>query len=280
MSVFLQGNNMTLTNIHTEMNTSSTQHVMTLALFFRRYCRGIVKQVKGIRPIWAVYCCTFFLVACTSTPAPNGKVETASLSSKELVQSDVNRMATIAMADNLEALSQLASRLYDHNPSQLKKSGLDKNAAIARLNNAIKSRTPWKNLGEKRALDAVALSLSPGFKGDRVAAFVYAASDIFIQAQGDRVEFYLLNGLDAQKLYNAARDVDKASQWLTTKNNPKIYALAMSNEDAKYYDKVFGKIIGRLDTLEEFVTEKYRRAGVGYIQGLVGGSLFQFFPAF
>lgn len=271
---------MTSTNVHMEMNTFFTQHIIIPILIFRRNNMVLLSTVKRMSHILTICICTFFLVACTSTPSPKGKVETASLSTKELVQSDVNRMATIAMSDNLDALFQIANRLYDHNPSQLNKSGLDKKAAIARLSHAIKTRTPWKSLGDKRALDAVVLSLSPGFKADRVAAFIYATSDIFILAQGDRIEFYLLNGLDAQKLYNAARDVDQASQLLMTKNNPQIYALAMSNDDAKYYDKAFGKIIGRLDTLGEFVTEKYRRAGVGYIQGLVGGSLFQFFPAF
>ena len=44
------------------------------------------------------------------------------------------------------------------------------------------------------------------------------------------------------------------------------------------FEREFGKIVGRLDLLAEFVTEKYRRVGINYVQNLFGGSLLQFLP--
>ena len=38
------------------------------------------------------------------------------------------------------------------------------------------------------------------------------------------------------------------------------------------------KIIARLDLLAQVTTEKYRRAVIGYVQGLAGGTFLQFLP--
>ena len=44
------------------------------------------------------------------------------------------------------------------------------------------------------------------------------------------------------------------------------------------FEREFGKIIARLDLLAQVTTEKYRRAVIGYVQGLAGGTFLQFLP--
>mgnify|MGYP000405552350 CR=1 FL=1 len=44
------------------------------------------------------------------------------------------------------------------------------------------------------------------------------------------------------------------------------------------FEREFGKIIARLDLLAAFTTEKYRRAAISYVQGIVGGTFLQFLP--
>ena len=44
------------------------------------------------------------------------------------------------------------------------------------------------------------------------------------------------------------------------------------------FEREFGKIIARLVLLAAFTTEKYRRAAISYVQGIVGGSFLQFLP--
>ena len=39
-----------------------------------------------------------------------------------------------------------------------------------------------------------------------------------------------------------------------------------------------GKIIGRLDLIASYTTERYRRAVIGYGQGLLAGPFMQFLP--
>jgi len=44
------------------------------------------------------------------------------------------------------------------------------------------------------------------------------------------------------------------------------------------FEREFGKIIGRLDLLATYTTERYRRAAIGYAQGLVAAPLLAFLP--
>ena len=44
------------------------------------------------------------------------------------------------------------------------------------------------------------------------------------------------------------------------------------------FEREFGKIIGRLDLLATYTTERYRRAVIGYVQGLVAAPLLAFLP--
>nr|WP_239467252.1 hypothetical protein [Rhodoferax koreense] len=227
------------------------------------------------------------LAACSAfepTPAPHGEAKSAPVTSGELAQSDVNRMATIGMKENLDALLRLADKLYRRNPAEWRKTGnTSREDAVGQVRTAIESRTPWPGLQGQRDIKALSLALSPDFKGDRVAAFVIANADMLIAAHGDKTVFYLIDGLDAQHLYNAARNVEAAVWLLGTRRAANGQPLLLADEINPSernlsYEREFGKIIGRLDLLSAVVTEKYRRAAISYVQNLVGGTFFQFLP--
>ena len=44
------------------------------------------------------------------------------------------------------------------------------------------------------------------------------------------------------------------------------------------FEREMGKIIGRLDLIASYTTERYRRAVIGYGQGLLAGPFMQFLP--
>jgi hypothetical protein len=230
---------------------------------------------------------TLALGACsvfTPTPAPHGEVKTAPTQSTELGQSDVNRLATLGMRDNLESLTRLMDKLYRRNPAEWRKtSAVGREDAMAQVRAAIDKREPWPTLQGKRDVVAMALALSPDFRGDRVAALIYATADMLITAHGGKTEFYLIDGLDAQHLYNAARNMEIAAWMLAQRRNAAGQPLLLADEISAQernlsFEREFGKVIGRLDLLAELVTEKYRRAAISYVQNLVGGSLLQFLP--
>jgi hypothetical protein len=238
--------------------------------------------------IKATLLCTacLMLAACSSTPpAPTtrGEAQTAPMASSELAQSDVNRMATLGMRDNLASLMLLADKLYRRNPAEWRKTVPTREAALAKLKAAIDSGTPWPELQGRRDIAALSLALGPDFKGDRVAAFIAASADMLVTAHGNKTSFYLTDPLDAQYIYNAARNIEIAVWLLASRKNAQGQPLLLSDEINERernlsFEREFGKIIGRLDLLSVVLTEKYRRAVITYVQNLLGGTFLQFLP--
>jgi len=226
------------------------------------------------------------LTGCVSyqdAPVDHGKVRSTSMTTADLAQTDINRMATLGMRANLESLYLLADKLYKRNPREWRKGGAATQAeAMAQLRAAIEGRRTLADLKDLRDVRALSLSLDPAFTGDRVAAFVFSLSDTIITAHGGTTVFYLSDGLDGQRIYNAARNVEIAAWLLGSRRDMAGKPLLLANEMADVrnvsFEREFGKIIGRLDLLAEMLDEKYRRAGIGYVQNLLGAQFLQFLP--
>ena len=228
---------------------------------------------------------TLMLAACGTPPAPitRGEAQSAPISPSELAQSDSNRMATLGMRDNLASLMLLADKLYRRNPAEWRKASPTREAALAKLKLAIDSSTAWPDLQGKRDIAAMSLALGPDFKGDRVAAFIYASADMLMTAHGNKTTYYLTDALDAQYVYNAARNIEIAVWLLASRKNAQGLPLLLSDEINERernlsFEREFGKVIGRLDLLASLLTEKYRRAVITYVQNLLGGTFLQFLP--
>jgi hypothetical protein len=226
------------------------------------------------------------LAACSNmeqAPTAHGEVKGTPASGGEMAQSDTNRIATLGMRDNLNSLYLLMEKLYRRNPAEWKKTAATREESIRRVRDAIEQRQPWPELQGKRDIKALSLALSPEFNGDRVAAFIYSSADMIVTAHGGKTEFFLLDGLDAQHIYNAARNIEIAVWLLSSRRNAVGAPLLLSDDIGDgarnlSFEREFGKIVGRLDLLAEFVTEKYRRAGINYMQSFFGGSFLQFLP--
>lgn len=223
------------------------------------------------------------LIGCSSAPTDKGEVTGKAFEAEELVQSDSNRMATVGMHDNLQSLFVLMDKLYRRNPHEWKKTANSPEAAIEFVRIALREDLGWGPLGEARDVAALDLALKPEFQGDRVAAFIYAAADTLITSHGGRTSFNLLQGVDAQKVYNAARNMEIALWILSSRRKADGTPLLLSNEisDAGRnlsFEREMGKVIGRLDLVARFNTERYRRAVISYGQGWIAGPLLQFLP--
>ena len=225
------------------------------------------------------------VTACTnSAPTARGEAKSSPMAPRELAQSDVNRMATLAMQDNLQSLLRIADKLYRRNPAEWRKNGQPtRDAALERLRSAIESQTPWPDLKGKRDIAALSLALGPDFAGDRVAAFTWASADMLLTAHGGSSSFYLTDSLDAQHLYNAARNMEIAAWILSSRRSAAGQPLLLADEISAHernlsFEREFGKLIGRLDLLSAVLTEKYRRAVITYAQNLLGGAFLQFLP--
>lgn len=235
------------------------------------------------RRVCTCLCVCAALAGCSTTPAPRGEVKGMAASGGEMVQSDANRIATIGMRDNLASLYLLMDKLYRRNPAEWKKTAASREESVKRVREAIEQRQPWPGLQGQRDIKALSLALNPDFGGDRVAAFIYASADMLIAAHGGRTEFFLIDTLDAQHLYNAARNIEIAVWLMGSRRDAAGKVLLLSDDISGAgrnlsFEREFGKVVGRLDLLATFVTEKYRRVGISYVQNLLGASFLQFLP--
>ena len=278
-------------------------------------------RIRSIFPVKTTFHCLVVsaavaaLVGCSTAKTDRGEVKGHDASVGEWLQSDMNRVANVGMRENLNALFRLADKLYRRNPAEWRKGGYaSREEALKALKTAIESppvppenstattanaennpemKSPpdkaklaemaWPPLKGKRDIEAMDLALSPSFTGDRVGAFIFGTSDMLITAHGGKTEFYLIDGQDAQHIYNAARNIEIATWMLAHRkgDNGKPLLLAdeiNANERNLSFEREFGKIIARLDLLAAVTTEKYRRAVIGYVQGIAGGTFLQFLP--
>ena len=234
---------------------------------------------------WLVAVLTLVLAGCAGPASiERGETQIAPITPAELAQSDVNRMATLGMRDNLDSLLRIADKLYRRNPAEWRKTGaVSREAAMAQLRQSLESPVLSPTLQGKRDIAALSLALSLDFTSDRVAAFVAASADMLVTAHGGRTQVYLVDSLDNQHIYNAARNIEIAVWLLSNRRNAAGQPLLLADEISGLernlsFEREFGKIIGRLDLLAEVVTEKYRRAVISYLQNFVGGTFLQFLP--
>ncbi|MBC9249557.1 hypothetical protein A9179_04610 [Pseudomonas alcaligenes] len=193
----------------------------------------------------------------------------------EFFQTHTDRIATIGMRNNLNALYRLMDKLYLRNPREWRKSGQpDRQAAERQVQMAIEQSLPLGTLGARTDVAALSYALSADYQGDRVGAFIYALGSMLVTAHGGRTEFYMTDELDPQFIHNAARNVERAAWLLASRNdlqgNPWLLSNEISGDGRNLSFAVeFGKIVARLDLLTDVLDERYRRLGVNYAQSLL-----------
>ncbi|WP_455924050.1 hypothetical protein [Pseudomonas putida] len=203
-----------------------------------------------------------------ATQISNGKPD-------EFFQTSVDRMATLAMHDNLQSLYLLMNKLYLRNPAQWKRSGfLDAATAERQVRQAIEQQQPLPQLGGRKDLAALSYAMSPEFLGDRVGAFIYAIGSMLVTAHGNRLTFYMTDTLNPTFINNAARNIEKATWLLSQRQDaqgePLLFSNAISEEGSNLsFATEFGKIVARLDLVTQMQDERYRRIGLNYAQSLL-----------
>lgn len=217
--------------------------------------------------------CCLLLVACTSkTPATKGSPSTPGFSPSQFAKSDIDRVAEAHQRDLFASLQVLAEKLYRRNPKELKKGRWSKpEDAVQRL---FGSRHNWQfpELEGRRGTDAIQLAFKVDYAGDRVFALVAGLGGMMLDAFDGHYEAYMLDDMDAQKLYNAARNVEIAVWKLSTNRDSEGNLFLLSNDTTPpanlSFEREFGKIIGSFDTLSRIIADKTNRTVVKVVQSM------------
>jgi len=207
------------------------------------------------------------LTACgTAIQRKDGSSSARSFSVRDLAKTDIDSAVEIHQREIIAILRNLTVKLYRRNPAEWRKSGHasaeDATEALFRpLNHwhlAPLQQLPWQPaLLDPRRAD---------FDGDRVRALMQGLLVMQMAAFENRTEFYLLSELDAQKLYNAARNTEavvwKLSNARDERGEPVLLTNSMEPGGVANlsFEREFGKLIGIQDTLAKVVEDRTNRA--------------------
>ncbi|MFO7542866.1 MAG: hypothetical protein R6W97_08690 [Thiobacillus sp.] len=208
------------------------------------------------------------LTACGGQPIQrkDGSSSIRSFSVKELAKGDVDTVIEIHQQEIIGILKTLTLKLYRRNPNEWRKSGFaSADLATTALFKPLANwqTTPQKTLKwESTLLDA----WQADFAGDRVKALMEGLLVMHMAAFNHRTEFYLLTEVNAQKLYNAARNTEavvwKLSNSKTVQGEPTLNSNSMDAGGVANlsFEREFGKLIGIEDTLAKIIEDKTNRA--------------------
>lgn len=218
------------------------------------------------------------LTACAAASGSSGPKATTGFDPAQLAKTDLDRVADIHRREIFASLHLLAEKLYRRNPREWRKSAGSLDAAVGRL---FEPRYAWRlpEFEGKWGTELVLLGLRDDYAGDRVAAFVGGLGGMLNAAFEDKTEFFVIDDLDPQKLYNSARNLEVAAWKLGQARGADGRPLLLANEMAPDYnlsfEREFGKMIGNLDMLSTLVADRTHRGIAKAIQSVAS---FVFLP--
>ena len=116
-----------------------------------------------------------------------------------------------------DLIKNLTIKLYKKNPHELQK--IKGNTIDSRLKqiSICPVTTKYKELDFKESVDAILLGFEPEFKGDRVFAMMYGLYTMIYKSYNSKCELFMFDYLEAQNLYNSARNIEILVWRLTTR---------------------------------------------------------------
>lgn len=200
----------------------------------------------------------------------------------QLAKTDIDRIADLHRREAFASLKRLADKLYRRNPREWKKGGqASLEAALAQLSDPTRlGVSPESGSAPGRRSTTLLLAgLRDDYPHDRVAAFVGGLNNMLYDAFDGKAEFFVLDDLDAQKLYNAARNVEIAAWKLANArrvqpeaDSPAGTPILLSNEMTPVqnlsFEREFGRLIGSLDLLSQIAADKSNRTVVKVVHNL------------
>lgn len=215
--------------------------------------RGYTKALSIIALL-----CTLVLSGCATQ---NGGFKIS-----QLAKTDIDSVTDAHIKELKRLNRQLAIKLYKRNPKELAKApgnpGIDSRVNLMFERNNI---ARLKELGGRDGIDAVPLAFAEDYQGDRVYALMTGMIGMLDAAYNHKDEFFLLDELDQQKLYNSARNLETIAWRLNSlkDENGNLYLLSngVTPDGVKNlsYERIYGKLISLQDMMASLVAGSSNR---------------------
>jgi hypothetical protein len=230
-----------------------------------------------------LFLCIFILLTgCANNTLKNKdstQYDKASVS--QFAKSDFDRMADYEIRENIESLKILMVKFYKKNPKELRKTSSD-NAEIV-TDWVFNGKHDWrfKSINLAQGTDALNQTFDESFEGDRVLSLITGLYTMIKQAHGNKTEFFIFDSLNAQSIYNSARNIEVVLWKLSTKRNisGELFLLSNAIYEKKTnlsFEREFGKIIGRIDYFAYTLSEKSERGITRALQSIAAGIFLPF----
>ncbi|MEH6625303.1 MAG: hypothetical protein V7739_02580 [Motiliproteus sp.] len=197
---------------------------------------------------------------------------------KNLAKSDVDMVADAHIQQLYIYSRDLMVKLYKRNPKELAK----QNGATveSRLKQLAMDSTDFRftELNKLRGNDALRLAFDEEFEGDRVFALMVGIRSMQHASYGKKTEFFLLDDLDQQKLYNSARNLEIIAWRLNNHRQTDDSLFLLSNGYQNgianlSFERLFGKMISLQDMMAKIVSGKTARAINTVFHGVASSTL-------
>ncbi|MCJ8297669.1 MAG: hypothetical protein MJK13_01875 [Pseudomonadales bacterium] len=230
-------------------------------------------KIHSLLKLFASLCLLSIISGCASNNNKSFRIESLAKSELDMV------IDTHLIQNNQQAIA-LLKKLYKRNPKELKKApaGTNINSRIKQLF-SYPRQIQFSELGDKYANSALLLAFSNDFQGDRVFAFMTGIAGILHSSYNYQDEFFMLDPINEQKVYNSARNLETASWLLNSEKdlNSTRYILSNSYTDGTIanlsFARLFGKMIAGQDILADIIANRNNRTINKFVHGIASTTL-------
>ena len=183
---------------------------------------------------------------------------------EDLAKSDIDYVSDIAAHEIKTLVERLMVKLYKRNPRELRK--VPGETHESRLKKIFSGTADYhySELNNLIGEDAANLAFDEDFPGDRVFAFIVGLTSMLHASYNNKLEFFILDTLDQQKLYNSARNIEILDWRLTHRRNSQGEFFLLSNSQRGEvqnlsFERLFGKMIAIQDMMGKVTETKTDR---------------------
>ncbi len=211
-------------------------------------------------------CCFLLINGC----ATEGNVKGRDFEFSSVLKNDIDLVSETHQSVVRKSLLELAVKLYKRNPDQWRKAG---HSSLQQAVEQLK-QYPYASIHEKDSIECIRLTFDESYQGDRVQTFIAGLQTMIMRAYDDHETFFMHNMLEAQKLYDSARNLELAAWLLRSKRKtdgtPFLYSTGEKGEEINLsFERLFGKMINAQDMLAQIMADRTHRQIKNTIQAVI-----------
>lgn len=198
----------------------------------------------------------------------------------DLAKTDIDTVTDTHIREVKSLAEELMIKLYRRNPRELAKA-VPKTTLKQRVQQLFGSPRAlgFTELQGKDGVKAIPLAFDPAFSGDRVFALMAGISGMLHASYNYQNEFFILDELSHQKLYNSARNLEAIAWQLNNRRDSHGELFILSNGATPNgirnlsYERQFGKIIALQDMMATLIANSTNRTITKVIHSVASTTL-------